>query len=78
MKQFVIMINWGLEGFKIHGETDDHNEAVKMYTEAMSYGRPVHVFESLRVKIEFQKGPELTGIDLLNKLVPKYIDGGPY
>lgn len=79
MKQFVIMIDYGsYEGFKIHGETDDHAEAVKIYTEALGQGSPVRVFESLQVKIEFRKSPELTGIDLLNKLIPKYTDGGPY
>lgn len=37
-KRFVVFVNYGLEGWKIHEQTDDAQEALKFRDQAMSCG----------------------------------------
>lgn len=65
-KRFIIMIDYGSEGFKPHGETDCPIEASALYREALTYGSgEVYVFEPYSIGIDFNKKTE-------------YVDGGPY
>lgn len=51
MKTYVVMTNYGVEGWKIAGETDDFQEAVKLREAALGYGEEdVVMFKPVKIK----------------------------
>ena len=43
-KKYVVFVNYGIEGWKIHSEFDDFYEAHRSYEEAMGFGSEVVIF----------------------------------
>ena len=52
MKKIVVMINYGIEGWKIHAETDSFEEAVAKRDEGLGISRNTFIFKPVELVIK--------------------------
>jgi hypothetical protein len=51
MKKFVVMINYGVDGYRIHAETDSFEEAVAKREEGLSISENTAIFKPVELVI---------------------------
>lgn len=59
-RKYIVMIDYGLEGWKVHAQTDDWKNAIVHWKTAMSLGnQDVQIFKNVEMNIlENDAGPE--------------------
>lgn len=57
MKTFVVMIDYGCEGWKIHAETDDFQEAIAKREEGLRYYSDTVIFRPVELVVTEKELP---------------------